>query len=115
MMNQAVTEYIEKITQEWQAEVCTQLRQLIHQAVPEIEERIQYGKPHFLKNNKYAAVAGTAKDWVSLTIFNAQTLEAPEGFFEAGPPERKTVKIRKGQAMDYEFLARLVQQAANSQ
>ncbi len=114
-MNQAVTEYIEKIKDGWQAEICTQLRQVTHQAMPEVEERIQYGKPHFLKNGKYASVLGTAKDWVSFTIFNATALEAPEGFFEAGPPERKTIKIRKGQTVDYELLTRLLQQAASSQ
>lgn len=114
-MNEAVTEYIQNIKQEWQTEICNQLRPLIHQAVPEVEERIQYGKPHFLKNGKYAGVLGTAKDWVSFTIFNATALEAPEGFFEAGPADRKTIKIRKGQEVDYELLAGLLRQAANSQ
>lgn len=111
-MNQAVTDYIENIKQTWQIEICQQLRQLIHQAVPEVEERIQYGKPHFLKNSKYACVLGTAKGWVSFTIFNAQEIDAP--FFEAGPPERKTVKIKEGQAVDYDLLAQLVQKAAGS-
>lgn len=113
-MNQAITEYIEKIKEAWQAEVSTQLRQIVHQAVPEVEERIQYGKPHFVKNGKYAAVLGTAKDWVSFTIFQATNLEAPEGFFEPGSPDRKTIKIRKGQVVDYNLLAKLLEQAANS-
>ncbi len=111
-MNQAVTEYIQNIKQDWQAEVCNQLRQVIYQSIPGAEERIQYGKPHFLKNGKYAAVLGTAKDWVSLTIFNAEKLVGPEGLFEPGPPERKTIKIRKGQEVDYALLAGLLQQAA---
>jgi hypothetical protein len=114
-MTQAVTEYLEKINQPWQAEICTHLRQIVHQAVPSVEERIQYGKPHFLKNGKYAYVLGTAKDWVSFTIFNAGSLEAPEGFFEPGDPDRKTIKIRKGSTVDYTLLTRLVQQAASSQ
>jgi hypothetical protein len=113
-LNIAVTEYIEKISQDWQATICTQLRQDIQQAIPDVVERIQYGKPHFLKNGKYAAVVGTAKEWVSFTIFNATALEAPEGFFEAGPPERKTIKIRKGQEVDYIFLASLFKQAADT-
>ncbi len=113
-LSPAVTEYIQKINQDWQAEICTQLRQVVQQAVPEVEERIQYGKPHFLKNGKYAAVLGTAKDWVSFTIFNANALEVSDGFFEPGPPERKTIKIRKGQMVDYELLSRLLQQAANT-
>ncbi len=112
-MNQAVTDYMEGITQEWQAVIGAHIRQVIHESIPEVEERIQYGKPHFLKNGSYAAVLGTAKGWVSLTIFNATTLEAPDGFFEPGPPERKTVKIREGEEVDDELLARLLQQASD--
>ena len=109
-----VTEYIGKIKLEWQAEVAKQIRATVGKAVPEAEERIQYGKPHFLKSGKYAAVLGTAKGWVTFTIFNAEGIEGPEGFFEAGPPERKTVKILKGQTVDYDLLAKLLKQAASS-
>ena len=111
-MNQDVTDYIDKITLDWQAEVCRQLRQIIHDAVPDVTERLQYGKPHFLKNGTYACVVGTAKAWVSFTIFNAASLEAPDGFFEPGPPERKTVKIRDGQTVDTALLTSMVQQAS---
>ena len=114
MLNQDVTEYIQGLSQGWQADVCTQLRQIIHDAIPDVAERLQYRKPHFLKNGKYACVLGTAKGWVSVTIFNAAPLEAPEGFFEPGPPERKTVKIREGQAVDADLFTRLLQQATQT-
>ncbi|MEO8610348.1 MAG: DUF1801 domain-containing protein [Chloroflexota bacterium] len=113
-MNQQVTEYIEAVKLPWQAEICTQLREIILKAIPDVEERIQYGKPHFLKKGKYAAVVGTAKGWVSFTIFNAKSVEGPEGLFEAGDPERKTVKIREGQAVDYTLFGKLLAQAANT-
>jgi hypothetical protein len=109
-----VTEYIRNIKVDWQQPICEQLRQIVHQSVPDATERIQYGKPHLLKNGKYAAVLGTAKDWVSFTIFNAQDVEGPEGLFEDGPPERKTIKIRKGQAVDYDLLGVLLQKAAST-
>lgn len=114
-MNEPVSDYITKINQAWQAEICTALRQIVHQNVPNVTERIQYGKPHFLKDGKYACVLGTAKEWVSFTIFNAASLEAPDGLFEPGDPDRKTIKIRKGQAVDYELMARLIQQASGGQ
>jgi len=114
-MNQEVTQYMQEINQQWQAEICNRIRQVIHQSIPEVEERIQYGKPHYRKNGKYACVIGTAKGWVSFTIFNAQTLETPEGLFEASDSgDRKTIKIREGQAVDYDLLAKLLQQAAKS-
>lgn len=113
-MSQEVHDYIQGRSQEWQVEICERLDQLVHQSIPEVEERLQYSKPHYRKNGKYACVIGTAKDWVTFTIFNATEIEGPEGFFEPGPPERKTVKIRKGQAVDYDLLAKLVQQASQS-
>ncbi len=114
-MNEAITYYISKIDQQWQADLCNRLLGLIHQAVPDVEERIQYGKPHFLKNGKYVSVLGTAKGWVNLAIFNASALEAPDGLFDAGRnPDRKTIKIREGQIVDDGLLTRLIQQAAQT-
>lgn len=113
-MNPAVTEFIDNIKQPWQIEISKSLRQLVNEAIPDVEERIQYSKPHFLKNGKYAAVLGTAKGWVSFTIFNATSLEAPAGFFEEGPAERKTIKILEGKPVDYALLAKLVAQAAST-
>jgi hypothetical protein len=55
-----------------------------------------------------------AKGWVSFMIFNATGLEAPEKFFEKGPPERKTVRIMEGQDVDYDLLGTLVTQAAET-
>ena len=66
-MNQEVTDYINAIQQPWQVEVCDRLRRVAHEAIPDVTERIQYGKPHFLKDGKYAAVLAPAKAAVRLT------------------------------------------------
>jgi hypothetical protein len=112
-MNQEVTDFIEALKEPWQGELSTKLREVVHQAIPEVNERIQYKKPHFLKNGKYAAVISISKDAVSFTIFNAATLELPEGMFD-GPPERKTLKLRKGDMFDSEQLVSFVSQASSS-
>ena len=112
-MNQEVTDYIQSLAQPWQVELCTAMRQRIHDAVPDVTERLQYRKPHFLKNGAYLAVLGPAKGWVTLMIFNAADLDAPDGTFEpGGPPERRNVKIREGQDVDIDVLGKLVAQAA---
>lgn len=110
-MSQDVAGYLDAIGQDWQAEICRSLHRTIHEALPEVAERLQYGKPHYLKDGKYACVLGTAKGWVSFTIFNAAALDAPAGLFEPGPPDRKTIKIRQGQVVDYALIAGLVRQA----
>lgn len=111
-MSQEIQDYIEGRAQEWQVEVCDCLDHLVHATIPDVEEPLQYGKPHYKKHGKYAAVIGTAKEWVTLTIFNATGVEGPQGMFENGPPERKTIKIRKGQEVDYERLGQLPGQAS---
>ncbi|EJQ92772.1 DUF1801 domain-containing protein [Bacillus cereus] len=112
-MNQEVTDFIEALKEPWQGEMSTNLREVVHQAIPDVHERIQYKKPHFLKNGKYAAVISTSKDAVSFTIFNATALELPEGIFD-GPSERKTLKLRKGDTFDSEQLVSLISQASGS-
>jgi hypothetical protein len=112
-MNQEVIDFIEALNEPWQAELSANLRKVVHQAIPDVLERIQYKKPHFLKNGKYAAVISTSKEAVSFTIFNAAELELPEGMFE-GPAERKTLKLRKGDSFDSGLLASLVSQASSS-
>lgn len=110
-MNQEVIDFIEALKEPWQVNLCNGLREVVQQAIPDVQERIQYKKPHFLKNSKYAAVISTSKDAVSFTIFNASELTLPEGLFD-GPPERKTMKLKQGQTVDADLLSSLVSQAA---
>lgn len=110
-MNQEVTDYIAAISDTWKVEVSERLRELVHVTIPDVSERLQYKKPHFLKNGKYAAVISVAKNAVSFTIFNADGLDWPEALFE-GPPERKTIKISSGQQVDYDALGSLLKQAS---
>lgn len=112
-MNQEVTDFIEALQESWQKELSVNLREIVHQAIPDVQERIQYKKPHFLKNGKYAAVISTSKDAVSFTIFNAAGLALSDDLF-SGPPERKTQKLRKGDTINPEQLAAWVSEASAS-
>ncbi|MHA6480940.1 DUF1801 domain-containing protein [Paenibacillus sp. strain BS8-2] len=112
-MNPEVTDFIEALPQPWQKELTLSLREAVHQAIPEAAERIQYKKPHFLKNGKYAAVISTSKDAVSFTIFNATGLTFPEGVYD-GPPERKTVKLRQGDPVNSAEIISLLGQASST-
>jgi hypothetical protein len=107
-MNEEVIQYIQK-TQPWQVEVCNTLRDLVLTNVPNVEERLQYGKPHYLKDGSYLAVIHASKDKVSFMLFNATKIPEVKGFLRSmGNGDRKTVDIRDGQSVDYEQLANLV-------
>lgn len=113
-MNEEVTQYIQKLPA-WQVEVCEALRKLVHETIPTVEERMQYGKPHYLKNGHYAAVIHAAKGKVSFMLFNAGELAEIKGFFKSmSSPDRKTATISEGQTVDYGQLAQLLKQASDT-
>lgn len=111
-MNQDVTNYIQKL-QPWQITVCENLRKMIYETIPDIQERLQYGKPHYLKNGHYACVVTAAKDKVSFMLFNALEIAEIKGFLKAASsPERKTVTITEGTEVDYAHLSTLLTQTS---
>lgn len=110
-MNQEVTAYIEKLPK-WQADISSALRNMIHETIPATEERIQYKKPHFLKNGHYAAVISPSKDTIAFMVMNANGIDFPKGF--DGPAERKWVKLREGDTPDLATLSGLLKQASGS-
>lgn len=106
-----ITAFIEALDVPWQAEISNQLRSLVHEVIPDVQERLKYKKPHFLKNGKYAAVISPSKKAVSFTIFNTTGLDLPAELFE-GPEERKTIKIQEKDTPDYSQLTKYLEQAS---
>lgn len=111
-MNPEVTAFIEKLDPSWKAEISNKLRQMVYECIPEAEERIQYKKPHFLKNGHYAAVISPSKDAIAFMIMNTNGMEVPKEF--QGPEERKWLKIKEGDSPDYKQLSELLTQASSS-
>ncbi|RLP93974.1 DUF1801 domain-containing protein [Micromonospora sp. CV4] len=113
-MSDEVTRYVNK-AQPWQIDVCEKLRAMVRQTIPDVEERLQYGKPHYLKNGHYAAVIAVAKDKVSFMVFNATDIPEVKGFLRAlGNGERKAVDIKDGQSVDYDALARILKETTDA-
>ena len=110
-MNQEVTTYIENLPK-WQGGISLILRDMVHETIPESEERIQYKKPHFLKNGHYAAVISPSKDAIAFMIMNANGIDFPKGF--EGPAERKWIKFREGDTPDLPLLSELLKQASSA-
>lgn len=112
-MNDEVTRYIDTLPP-WQIEVCRQLRAMVHRTIPTAEEQIQYGKPHFSKNGKHAAVIHAAKNKVSFMLFNAGEVDAVKGVLRSmGNGDRKTADITEGQEVDYDLLAGFLAKASS--
>ncbi|WP_067856095.1 DUF1801 domain-containing protein [Nocardia shimofusensis] len=113
-MHDEVTRYIDDL-QPWQIEVCRQLRAMIHKTIPTVDEQMQYGKPHFSKNGRHAAVIHAAKNKLSFMVFNATEIDAIKGVLRSmGNGERKTADIVEGQDVDYDLLAEVLTKASSS-
>ncbi|TNJ65932.1 DUF1801 domain-containing protein [Paenibacillus hemerocallicola] len=110
-MNQEVTVFIDNLPS-WQAALGSTLRDMVHETIPEADERIQYKKPHFLKNGHYAAVISPSKDAIAFMIMNANGIDFPKGF--EGPAERKWIKLREGDTPDIALLSGLLKQASST-
>jgi hypothetical protein len=111
-MNQEVTDFIEKIAQSWQVEVSIKLRDAIHQGAPDVEEVIQWGKPHYKVGRKYLCTFTPAKEWVNFTLLVTAGVSGLDDFFDPeDTPVRITIKIRERQEVDYNQLATLIKQA----
>ena len=64
-----VDDFIDKLPN-WQQSICNQVRQLIHDAEPEIEETIKRGdRPYFVLNGNVCAFQAT-KDHVNVFIYD---------------------------------------------
>jgi hypothetical protein len=111
-MNDDVTAYIDS-TQPWQVEVCRALREAVHRNVPNAEEALRYGKPHFLRDGSHVAALHVAPAKVSFMVFGAQDIDPVPGVLRPlGSGDRKVVDVRQGQAPDLDLIADVLRRTA---
>jgi len=68
-LNIQIDDYIDNLPA-WQKNICTKMRQLIHDAEPEIEETIKRGdRPYFVLDGNVCAFQAT-KDHINVFIYD---------------------------------------------
>lgn len=112
-MNQEVTDYIQKLPL-WQQAIMNRLREIIHKADSNVEEKIKWGTPAFVHDGMYAWMFA-ATDWVHFSFPQGVLLDVPDGTFEEGEDTaskaKRTLKFREGDEINESLLAVLVNQA----
>ena len=97
---------------EWQQEVFEHLREIIHEADPEIEETIKRTvQPYFvLQGNVCAFLA--AKDHVNLFVYDGGIVPDPHGLITAGHDNQtaRTIGFREGDEIRREPLLQFLRQ-----
>ena len=106
-----VDEYIGKLP-DWQQAICQRVRELAHEADPEVEETIKRSvQPYFvLKGNICALLA--AKDHVNVFLYDGGIVPDPDRIITAGHGNKtaRTVAIRQGEAINTRALSAMFMQ-----
>ena len=102
---------------EWQQAICRRVRELLHEADPEIEETIKRTtQPYFvLQGNVVAFLA--AKDHVSVFLYDGAIVPDPEGIITGGHDNRtgRMIAVRDAAAINASaYLAMFRQIIANN-
>ena len=107
-----VDEYIAGLP-EWQQAICERVRDLIHEADPEIEETIKRTvQPYFVLDGNVAALLAT-KDHVNVFVYDP-LVDDPDGIITAGHSNEtgRQIAIYEGQAINAPAFVAMFRQIA---
>jgi hypothetical protein len=106
-----VDEYIDALPA-WQQDVCRRVRDLVHEADPEVEETIKRRvQPYFVLQGNVCALLA-AKDHVNVFLYDGAIVPDPEGIITGGHDNTtaRTVAIREGETLNAPALRRMFEQ-----
>jgi len=109
-VNKDVTEYINTAPEE-QKKIMETLRQLVHEAVPGVQEAFKWSRPVFNAGKDFAYLK-TAKAYVTLGFFQFDKLPDPNGLLEGTGKDMRHIKIKSHQSIDKALLQQWLQAAA---
>jgi hypothetical protein len=97
---------------EWQQRVCQAVRDLVHEADPEVEETIKRRvQPYFVLEGNISALLAT-KDHVNVFLYDGAIVPDPEGIITGGHDNQtaRTVALREGEQINRRALKRMFEQ-----
>lgn len=106
---------------DWRGDTLARVRQLIHQADPDVIEEVKWVKPSnplgvpVWSHDGIVCTGEVYKDKVKLTFAKGASLEDPEGVFNASlnGNTRRAIDLREGDDLDEGAFAALFRAAAN--
>jgi hypothetical protein len=114
MRDERVDAYIAGLTG-WQRDAVIRLRELIHEAAPELREDWKWDTPVFVDHGNVCAI-GTFRDHVKVNFLKGASLPDPEGLFNAGLEAKtsRAIDFREGDVdrMDPDAFRALVRAAS---
>jgi len=106
-----VDAYIDRLPA-WQRDICTRVRDLVHEADPAVEETIKRTvQPYFVLEGNICALLA-AKDHVNVFLYDGGIVADPEGIITGGHENQtgRTVAIRGDAKMNERALLAMFRQ-----
>jgi hypothetical protein len=108
VVHPGVDEYIENLPS-WQADLCRELRAVVHSADPEVEETVKRSvQPYFVLHGNVCALLAT-KDHINLFIYDPHVSD-PDGIINQGHGNAtaRTVQFYEGDRVPREALTSML-------
>jgi hypothetical protein len=98
---------------DWRGETLSQLRELIHDAVPDVVEEWKWRGVPTWERDGMICTGETYKDYVKLTFAKGASLDDPAGLFNSslGGNTRRAIDIREGDKINARAFKALVEAA----
>jgi len=96
----------------WQRDICSQVRDLVHAADPDVEETIKRRvQPYFVLEGNICALLA-AKDHVNVFLYDGAIVPDPEGIITGGHENKtaRTVAIRRDEKINGRALVTMFKQ-----
>ena len=106
-----VDDYIEALP-DWQQAICRQVRELVHEADPQVVETIKRTRqPYFVLDGNICALLA-AKDHVNVFLYDGGIVPDPEGIITAGHDNKtaRTVAFRQQDTINASALIEMFRQ-----
>lgn len=109
-MNSQVSEYI-NAAPEAQKQIMEQLRNLIHQAIPNVKEEFKWSRPVFSAGKDFAYFK-TTKAALTLGFSDYKKLHDPDHLLEGTGKDMRHIKIKKPEDINQQLLIEWFKAAA---
>ena len=101
LVDPRVDAYIDALP-DWQQALCRQVRELVHEADPDVVETIKRrDRPYFVLQGNICALLA-ARDHVNVFLYDGAIVPDPEGIITAGHDNKtaRTVSIRQAESIN---------------
>ncbi len=97
---------------DWRTERLRELRKLINESAPELEEGFKWGVPVWSHNGLVCAISGF-KDHVKMNFFKGAYLDDPNNVFNSGldSKEHRSINLAKNDKVDETALKTIIESA----